>query len=116
MAYSDNQAGIIDERFLNRPKYRTTASTTDTLVTADHDGIVHYSGASGAVTVPVATSFVIPVGSVITIVNSGAGTVTLNRSSTDTINGGASGTVATATAKRLMKVSETAGVSAFLLY
>lgn len=116
MAYSDNQAGQISERFLNRPIYRAVSATTDTLVTADNDGIINYSGASGAVTVPVATTFVVPVGSVITIVNSGAGTVTLTRSSTDTINGGASGTVATGTAKRLMKVSESAGVSTFLLY
>lgn len=116
MAYSDNQAGIVDERFLNRPKYRLQSATSDTLVTADHDGIVHYSGASGAVTVPVAATFAVPAGSVITIVNSGAGTVTLTRASTDTINGGATGTVATGTAKRFMKVSEAAGVSAWLLY
>ena len=115
MAYSDNQAGLVGERYLTRPILRTQSATTDTLVTADNDGIINYTGASGAVTVPVATTFAVPVGSVITIYNSGAGTVTLTRSGTDTINGTTSATVATTVAKRLFKVAEAAGVSTFLL-
>jgi hypothetical protein len=87
-------------------------------VTSDVDAIINYSNvAAVTVTVPIATTFVAPVGTVITLISTGAGGVTVNRSGSDTINGGTTGVaVATTTAKRLMKVSETSGVSAWLLY
>lgn len=117
MAYSDNQAGQINERFLERPNYRAVTGTSDTLTTVDLDDIINYSNAGAiAVTVPIASTFAVPVGCVITIVASGAGTVTLTRAGSDTINGGASGTVTTGVAKRFMKVAEASGNSTWLLY
>ena len=118
MAYSDNQAGVVEERFLTRPNYRAVTGTSDTLTTVDVDDIITYNNASAiAVTLPAAATFVAPVGTVITVIATGAGTVTVTRaSSSDTINGGASATVTTGVAKRLMKVAESSGNSTWLLY
>lgn len=115
MAYSDNQSGLVGERVLERPKYRNVTGTTDTLTFADTDAFITCSNAAATtVTIPATSAVSFVVGTVITIFSNGAGGVTIAKTGTDVLNGTA--TAAQNTARRIIKVSESAGVSTWFAF
>jgi hypothetical protein len=79
---------------------RSRTGTTYTLVLADANRLLNFTNSSGCtITVPNNSSVAFPVGTVIALVQSGAGTVNVARASGVTVNGASSGTTSLVNAR-----------------
>jgi hypothetical protein len=115
MAYSDNQSGQVNERFVNRAVYRNVTAATDTLVATDADGFITYSNAAATTaTIPATSAVSYPVGTVITLFSNGAGGLTVAKTGTDVLTGTA--TAAQNASRKIIKVSEVSGVSTWFAH
>ena len=115
MAISDNSSGQIAERFVAKAPCRTATGTTDTLTIADADGFIVYSNAGAVtVTIPATSSVSYPVGTVITTFSAGAGGLTVQKTGSDVLTGTA--TAATNATRKIIKISESAGVSTWYAF
>lgn len=116
MAYSDDTSGLVQERFVERAKTRVVASaTTDTLTINDRDGFVAFNAAGAVtVTIPATSAVAFPVGTVITLFAGGAGGLTVAKTGSDVLTGTA--TAAQNLTRKIIKVSEAAGVSTWYAF
>lgn len=115
MAYSDDTSGQVQERFVERARVRTATGTADTLTLADRDGFIVYNNAGAVtVTIPATSAAAFPVGTVITTFSAGAGGLTVVKTGTDVLTGTA--TAATNATRKIIKVSEVAGVSTWYAF
>lgn len=116
MAYSDDTIGQVQERFVERARVRIVpTATADTLTINDRDGFIAYNAAGAVtVTIPATSAVAFPVGTVITTFSGGAGGLTIAKTGTDVLTGTA--TAATNATRKIIKVSEVAGVSTWYAF